>query len=279
MKPHIKIDRPHIGSDDIARTKDFSALLKSYVALKNPLYKIWWLGGISTMLVFGTIAGLSNRPEDQSTRTAYVQRNESQLLAENTKVAQTNPEIHAEQGNEEVLILDDASSSETQTENLEQSTPPANDGATEAIPASNNEVDNAATDTARQVSDRKIYESTYELGAPEANKDPIPKTSFTPMDYNPHVAGIYDGNINQSVLLSNGIETVYPFEILSFKMGCPAIDEDKEYMAEGNQFTPEMRKAIKSLPYKSIVYFYDIMARDENGKEARLRSLRLFVIK
>lgn len=99
------------------------------------------------------------------------------------------------------------------------------------------------------------------------------------MDYNPHVAGIYDGNIDQSVLLSNGIETVYPFEILSFKMGCPAIDEDKEYLAEGNQFTPEMKKAIKSLPYKSIVYFYDIMAKDKNGKEARLRSLRLFVIK
>ncbi len=279
MKPHIKIDRPHIGSDDIARTKDFSALLKSYVALKNPLYKIWWLGGISTMLVLGTIAGFSSRSEDESKSTAHIQRNESQLLAENTKVAQTNPEIITEQGKEEVLILDDASSSESQTENEDQSTPPANDGATGSLPTSNNEVDNTATDTAQQVSDRKIYESTYELGAPEANKDPLPKTSFTPMDYNPHVAGIYDGNIDQSVLLSNGIETVYPFEILSFKMGCPAIDEDKEYMAEGNQFTPEMRKAIKSLPYKSIVYFYDIMAKDENGKEARLRSLRLFVIK
>lgn len=279
MKPHIKIDPPHISSDDIARTKDFSALLKSYAALKNPLYKIWWLGGISTMIVIGTIAGLSSKSGDKSTGIMHKQIHESQLLAENTKIAQTNPEIHAEQGNEEVLILDDALSSETQTESEEQSTPPTNVGATESEPTSNNEVDNTATDTARQVSDRKIYESTYELGAPEANKDPLPKTSFTPMDYNPHVAGIYDGNIDQTVLLSNGIETVYPFEILSFKMGCPAIDEDKEYMAEGNQFTPEMRKAIKSLPYKSIVYFYDIMARDENGKEARLRSLRLFVIK
>lgn len=277
MKPHIKIDRPHLSSDDIARTKDFSALLKSYAALKNPLYKIWWLGGISTMIVIGTIAGLSNKTKHSTPTGRAAFGTDTQLIAESAPTLSENKNIiedsHTE-APEDIIKLSTPAKLDETDEDIESSSniPGDND---KLVSNSDDTQDNHTENPDGNASDAEA-QNRDNSSLPETT--PETKKVFTAMDYNPHVAGIYDGNIDQSVLLSNAIETVYPFEILSFKMGCPAIDEDKEYLASGNVFSAEMKNAIKSLPHKSIVYFYDIMGKDENGKVARLRSLRLFVV-
>ncbi len=104
------------------------------------------------------------------------------------------------------------------------------------------------------------------------------KKAYSEMDHYTRIAGIFDGEITAAQLCNpQGIYTIYPYDIRSFKLDCSYLKSGANVSTTGHVLSDEMCKIVSVLPDRAMVYFNDIMAVDEKGNSIRLNSLRFIV--
>ena len=99
------------------------------------------------------------------------------------------------------------------------------------------------------------------------------------MDYAPHIAGVFDGEISTLKFCDiRGLQTRIGYEIMSYKINYCGLKKDALHIS-GNQIPDSICVLIQWLCLGEEIYFTDIKAIDEDGKIHTLTNLRLIAIK
>ncbi len=104
------------------------------------------------------------------------------------------------------------------------------------------------------------------------------KKAYSEADHYTRIAGVLDGDITSAQLCNpDGIYTIYPYDIQSFKLDCSYLKSDAKVTTSGHVLSDEMCKIVSVLPDHTVVYFTDIIALDQKGNSVRLNSLRFII--
>lgn len=99
------------------------------------------------------------------------------------------------------------------------------------------------------------------------------------VDYWPHIAGNYSGEIEPAFLCSeNGVRNNVKWQILSFTFIAESGAGSVKREITGNVIPRDLCKLISKMSNGTVIYIQDIQALDHQNRKVKLNSLRYQII-